>query len=147
MSKNNPKGFTLVELMIVLAIISILAMVALPAYVNYSVRAQVSEGIGMASGAKTAVMDTYITNDAFPVTNAQAGLGAPADYERQWVAGITIGAVPSAGTINVEIKIPQLGANNILQLVPTTTGDAFDWTCQTAAVNGIEARFLPGSCL
>lgn len=146
MTQNRLHGFTIVELMVVLAIVSILAVVALPAYVNYSTRAQVAEGVGIASGAKTAVMDAYLSTDAFPVTNAEAGLGVPTDYARQWVTGLTIGAVPSAGTITMEINISQLGTNNLLQLVPSTNGASFEWVCQAAAVNGIENHFLPSSC-
>lgn len=147
MKTHNFKGFTLVELMVVLAIISILAMVALPAYLNYTTRSKVSEGIGMTAAAKSAVMDTYLIADAFPITNAEAGLGPPADYARQWVTGITIGDDPSPGTITVEINLSPLGTDNLLQLIPEyTLGGNFDWDCQPAAVNGVQAKFVPGSC-
>ena len=146
MKHDSSKGFTIVELMVVLAIISILVVVALPAYVNYATHAKVSEGIGIASGAKTAVMSTYLVNDTFPITNTEAGLGLATDYGRQWVTGLSVGNIPSAGTITVELNLTELGLDNLLQLVPTANGRSFDWVCQTAPVNGVQGKFLPGSC-
>ena len=146
MKSNSLNGFTMVELMVVLAVVSILAAVALPAYLNYSTRAKVTEGVGMMSAAKTDVMSFYVSNSTFPVTNLEAGLGPSTDYASRTVTGVSIGGDPSAGTITVELNLPQLGTDNLLQLVPTASESGFDWTCQAASVNGIVTNFLPSSC-
>ena len=74
------KGFTLIELMIVVAIIGILAAIAIPQYQNYVARAQVSEALVMASGAKTAVAEYYMINGTFPQSNSEAGLPNDGSY-------------------------------------------------------------------
>ena len=74
--RSNLRGFTLIELMIVVAIIGILASIAIPAYLDYAVRAQVGHGINLASGAKVAVSEFYQDRGAYPANNAGAGLAA-----------------------------------------------------------------------
>ena len=75
--KRVQQGFTLIELMIVVAIIGILAAIAIPQYAEYTNRARVSEGLQLAAGAKTAVSEFYSANNAYPSSNPEAGL-APA---------------------------------------------------------------------
>ena len=70
------KGFTLIELMIVVAIIGILAAIAMPAYQDYTVRAKVTEGLNLAAAAKLAVAETFASNGKFPTSNPEAGLPA-----------------------------------------------------------------------
>ncbi|MCH6548628.1 MAG: pilin, partial [Proteobacteria bacterium] len=74
--KKVQQGFTLIELMIVVAIIGILAAIAIPAYQDYTVRAQVSEGLNLGGGAKTAVTEYFQDRGAWPVNNTEAGLDA-----------------------------------------------------------------------
>src|ERR1043165_4864475 len=85
------KGFTLIELMIVGAIIGILAAIAIPAYQDYLVRAKVSEGLNLAAAAKTAVAEFYSSKGTMPTNNTSAGLPAPASINGNNVGRITVG--------------------------------------------------------
>ncbi len=85
MKKSIQKGFTLIELMIVVAIIAILAAIAIPAYQDYLVRTQVSEGAVLTDGAKTAISEFYSNTGNFPKTNKSAGLALPASISGKYV--------------------------------------------------------------
>ena len=139
---KNQQGFTLIELMIVVAIIGILAAVAIPAYQDYTVRAQVTEGISLASGAKTAVTEVYQVDGEFPATNAEAGIAAAAEITGSYVESVTIG---DGGTITVEFASAAIDGD---QIVLTPTGDAggVTWTCGPTAANGVDLQYLPASC-
>ncbi len=94
--KKAQQGFTLIELMIVVAIIGILAMVAMPAYSRYLVRAQVAEGLNLSGPLKVGVVEFYEMNGAFPANNSEAALEPPASYTGSYVSTITVnGAVNS----------------------------------------------------
>jgi len=84
------KGFTLIELMIVVAIVGILAAVAIPAYQDYTIRAQVTEGLSLASAAKAAVVESYGSNGTWPKGNTEAGLGAPEAITGKYVDSVTV---------------------------------------------------------
>ena len=84
------KGFTLIELMIVVAIVGILAAVAIPAYQDYTIRAQVSEGISLASAAKAAVVESYGSNGAWPSDNTAAGVGTSTDIKGKYVTSVAV---------------------------------------------------------
>ena len=86
--KQVQKGFTLIELMIVVAIIGILAAVAIPAYQDYTIRSQVSEGLSLGAGAKTAVAEFYNQTGSFPSTNASAGLATATSITGSYVTGV-----------------------------------------------------------
>ncbi|HGK0032981.1 TPA: pilin, partial [Neisseria gonorrhoeae] len=84
------KGFTLIELMIVIAIVGILAAVALPAYQDYTARAQVSEAILLAEGQKSAVAEYYLNHGEWPKDNASAGVASPSDIKGKYVKSVTV---------------------------------------------------------
>ncbi|EMS3255689.1 pilin, partial [Neisseria gonorrhoeae] len=94
------KGFTLIELMIVIAIVGILAAVALPAYQDYTARAQVSEAILLAEGQKSAVTEYYLNNGIWPENNGDAGVASPSDIKGKYVESVTVtnGVVTADGT-------------------------------------------------
>ncbi|ENW7923350.1 pilin [Neisseria gonorrhoeae] len=107
------KGFTLIELMIVIAIVGILAAVALPAYQDYTARAQVSEAILLAEGQKSAVTEYYLNNGKWPADNGAAGVASPTDIKGKYVKevkvenGVVTATMKSDG-VNKEIQDKRL---------------------------------------
>ena len=158
--KRVQQGFTLIELMIVVAIIGILAAVALPAYQDYTIRAKVSEGLVLAGAIKTAITETHqaagpgvkTCNDA--VTCGAIGSTPMDAAQASMVANRNVASVTSdaAGVITVAFKttVVPAAANTIL-IVPApadlqavaTAGAVITWTCNTGSV---EAKYRPAAC-
>ncbi|HUB91121.1 MAG TPA: pilin [Dyella sp.] len=142
--KTMQKGFTLIELMIVVAIIAILAAIAIPAYQNYLIRAQVSEGAVLTDGAKTAVAEFYSNTGNFPSKNASAGLATPTSISGSYVSSVDVST--KAGTIIATFDGPKVNskiAGDTFILSATTSAGALGWTCHTGTV---PAAYLPTSC-
>ncbi|MBV6789836.1 pilin [Xanthomonas campestris pv. fici] len=140
MKKQN--GFTLIELMIVVAIIAILAAIALPAYQDYLARSQVSEGLSLASGAKTAVAETYANTGAFPANNAAAGLETAANIKGKYITSVTVssGGIITALFNNSNAKL----SGKSLVLTPMDNNGSISWGCSNGTT--IDQKYLPTSC-
>ena len=150
------KGFTLIELMIVVAIIGILAAIAIPQYQNYVARAQVAEGLALASGAKTAVAEYRSTTGEWPADNAAAGLAEAAVITGKYVASVTAKRFADATSPQFEIValFKDMAHANIagglLVLVGKEEGGSISWTCASgppgAGGNPNITSYLPSSC-
>ena len=144
--KQIQKGFTLIELMIVVAIIAILAAIALPAYQDYVIRSQVSEGSVLSDGAKTAVAEFYSNRGAAPTNNASAGLAASGSITGKYVSQLNVaGGVISA---TFATAAPQranaaiTGSTLTFSPVFGATAGSTVWTCKS----GIATKWLPVIC-
>jgi type IV pilus assembly protein PilA len=144
---GKQRAFTIIELMLVLAVISILALIALPSYQDYAVRAKIAEGLVMSGPIRANVMDYYHNGgeSRFPDDNAEAGI-VPTSYRTNIVDRIDVGTTPSAGTITITYQLTELGSNNQLQLIPTLVGGAITWLCRPAAINGLSGTRVPSDC-
>ncbi|MEN1960937.1 pilin [Luteimonas sp. MJ246] len=141
------QGFTLIELMIVVAIIAILAAIALPAYQDYVARAQVSEAMSLSSGARTAVAEYYADRGDWPTTNAMAGLSPATSITGRYVADVTVAA--ANGVIEATMKgagsASSKIAGDVFSLTPADAGGSITWNCNTATTT-IDDKYLPSSC-
>jgi type IV pilus assembly protein PilA len=152
--KKLQSGFTLIELMIVVAIVGILAAIAVPAYQDYTVRAKVTEGLTMVSAVKTTVSEYIIANGSVPAgsTNATFGLNATAtSYATKYVKSIAVTATAPEAVITLTFLASALGSSVtdgkdvvILKSV-TTSGGSVKWLCGPGT-NGLPVQFLPSSC-
>ena len=152
-------GFTLIELMIVVAIIGILAAVAIPQYQNYVARTQMSEALSLASGSKVALAEYFQSNGVFPADNATAGLGVNTTIKGKYVTSVTVtdaaaiaavttpptAAVGAQGILTVSLDEADTHAllkGGTMILTGTDTGGSIIWVCSSPTLT----KYLPSSC-
>ena len=141
--KKVQQGFTLIELMIVVAIVGILAAVAIPAYQDYTIRAQVTEGLGLASGGKTAIAEYFATNGSLPGSNVSAGLASNTSISGNNVASVTVG---NNGILTIAYSGRGPLETGTLILTPNTTGGRVAWSCTSTGGTTLDGRYRPSSC-
>jgi len=139
------QGFTLIELMIVVAIIGILAAIALPAYQDYTIRSKVSEGLSLAAAAKAAVTETNASTGSLPTSNALAGLPAATDISGNAVTSVTVG---TGGVISILYNSTLGGSptfnGSTLTLTPTVTNGSITWLCEVDSAT--KNKYVPANC-
>jgi type IV pilus assembly protein PilA len=161
--KKVQQGFTLIELMIVVAIIGILAAIAIPAYQDYTIRSQVSEGLNLAAAAKAAVSETFLNTGAAPADREEAGLSATAtDTQGKYVASLDVAAGQILITYGKDVNDKVTTTGEILTITPyVSDDDSITWVCGRADVPAdlaqmpggaaaggttVLAKYLPAAC-
>ena len=171
MLKKMQQGFTLIELMIVVAIIGILAAIAIPAYQDYTIRAKVTEGLNLADSAKTAVAESF-QSGGMTGLKAAASSWNSAFTKTKYVSNIAVATATGVITVTYDgtTAIPQLGSADLVVLSPFINGTALasasslsgniDWACSSAGnttastqsmagtptTNGVATKYVPSNC-
>ena len=159
LNQMKQSGFTLIELMIVIAIIGILAAVAVPAYQDYTIRAKVVEGINLSSAAKLGVSESFQADGVWPANNGAAGVNAAATITGQYTTSVTVDNAGAAGESRVVVQLNAAAIDPTAARLPAGSdavvfeardnGGAIDWLCD-AAVSGVATtvpqQYLPAEC-
>ena len=140
--KKTQHGFTLIELMIVVAVIGILASMAIPAYQDYTIRAQIAEGITLSGGARTALMDYFIDRGDWPNNNVKAGLANQNDIKGKYVKSVKV--KDNEIEIMFGYDAHQIIFNRKITMTAQESYGVFRWVC--ASSGAIPDRHLPRAC-
>lgn len=142
MKKTNQKGFTLIELMIVIAIVGILAAVALPAYQDYTIRAKLAEPMAILSEAKTSMAEYFVAMGTLPSTTTAAGIRTTIGTD------ITSSLAMSSGNLTVTLtndaSLGDAAGLGIQLSLTSSTGGQLQYKCKAA--NSMPVKFLPANC-
>jgi type IV pilus assembly protein PilA len=143
---KNQKGFTLIELMIVVAIIAILAAIAISQYQDYVIRSQVSEGSSLADGIKTAVGEFVNNRGRFPPANQSAGLATSTSISGEYVGAVSVSnGLISAGYSGKKANVAIGGATpKHLRFSPITHAGSIEWHCLS---DELKQKWCPSSCV
>jgi type IV pilus assembly protein PilA len=145
MKKSMQKGFTLIELMIVVAIIAILAAIAIPAYQDYLIRTQVSEGAVLTDGAKTAVAEFYSNKGTFPANNTSAGLASATSIAGKYVQSVTVAGTGKIDALYGNSSNAKINGKHFI-LSPIANGGSIAWSCLPSGGTDVDPKYLPTSC-
>jgi len=152
------KGFTLIELMIVVAIIGILAAIAIPAYRDYTIRSQITEGLNFASAAKTSVSERFISTGTWPADNAQAGLDLNTNIRSKYVTSVTVGANGLITVLYGNDVNPEVTGETLIFAPYTSPNGDVSWQCglfpmtgqvttvATPAAGTVDQKYRPSNC-
>ena len=139
---KKQQGFTLIELMIVVAIIGILAAIAIPAYQDYTARAQMSEAFSLTGGQKSAVSEVYANTGAWPTDNTAAGIAPATDIKGKYVAQVAVNSGKIVATMINTTGISAGIKGATLTLTPTNNKGSIDWACSSSAAQ----KYVPKVC-
>lgn len=143
MQTRGQGGFTLIELMIIIAIIAILVSMAMVSYKDYLVRSKISSGIALAASSKSAVSEYYSNTGTMPEDNSEAGLAQANTITNKYVVSVGIGTVPTTGTITITYSMPELNPGDSIKLSPTPGAGSIKWKCLS---DTMRSKMLPSIC-